>query len=202
MKENNGEKTTPLDLSYFHLLSSVPIHFITHHSQYRQNQTKTKTVQQITWNGLVSFLERLVYDTLCWSTADFLCLFMLSIFLSFHLSIDHLGKRKIQALHAFSKGLSLFATKMYSYSWSINSLGQFDIPLFHPNVYPSGTVCLSILNADKAHFGWKASITIKEILLGIQHLLGNPNWNDPAQADPVYAYRYEPLVSVKRWSNF
>lgn len=37
--------------------------------------------------------------------------------------------------------------------------------LFHPNVYPSGTVCLSILNEDE---DWKPSITIKQILLGIQ----------------------------------
>mmetsp|Transcript_5367 Transcript_5367/g.6777 ORF Transcript_5367/g.6777 Transcript_5367/m.6777 type:complete len:122 (-) Transcript_5367:1555-1920(-) len=42
---------------------------------------------------------------------------------------------------------------------------QFTPPLFHPNVYPSGTVCLSILNADE---DWRPSITLKQILLGIQ----------------------------------
>ncbi|KAG5219487.1 E2 SUMO-conjugating protein [Salix suchowensis] len=36
--------------------------------------------------------------------------------------------------------------------------GKFTPPLFHPNVYPSGT-------------GWKPAITIKQILLGIQDLL-------------------------------
>ena len=36
---------------------------------------------------------------------------------------------------------------------------------FHPNIYPSGTVCLSILNEDE---GWCPSITVKQILLGIQ----------------------------------
>lgn len=36
---------------------------------------------------------------------------------------------------------------------------------FHPNIYPSGTVCLSILNEDE---GWKPCITVKQILLGIQ----------------------------------
>ena len=30
--------------------------------------------------------------------------------------------------------------------------GKFEPPLFHPNVYPSGTICLSILNEEKA---WK-----------------------------------------------
>ena len=45
---------------------------------------------------------------------------------------------------------------------------KFDPPLFHPNVYPSGTVCLSILDEEK---DWRPAITIKQILLGIQHLL-------------------------------
>lgn len=36
---------------------------------------------------------------------------------------------------------------------------------FHPNIYPSGTVCLSILNEDE---GWRPSITVKQIMLGIQ----------------------------------
>ncbi|KAK8802424.1 hypothetical protein WA588_005393 [Blastocystis sp. NMH] len=60
--------------------------------------------------------------------------------------------------------------------------------LFHPNVYPSGTVCLSILNPKKSEFGWRPSISVKEILLGIQHLLESPNWADPAQAEPVMVY--------------
>jgi ubiquitin-conjugating enzyme E2 I len=57
--------------------------------------------------------------------------------------------------------------------------------LFHPNVYPSGNVCLSILAADK---DWKPSITIKEVLLGVQDLLDNPNVDDPAQQEPYTMY--------------
>ena len=49
---------------------------------------------------------------------------------------------------------------------------------FSPNVYPSGTVCLSILNEDQ---DWKPSITLKQILIGIQDLLNDPNPNSPAQ---------------------
>jgi ubiquitin-conjugating enzyme E2 I len=64
---------------------------------------------------------------------------------------------------------------------------QFDPPLFHPNVYPSGTVCLSILNEEK---DWKPSITIKQILLGIQDLLGDPNPLDPAQEEPIRLFRH------------
>jgi|TARA_A100001015_G_scaffold265195_1_gene313362 ubiquitin-conjugating enzyme E2 I len=58
---------------------------------------------------------------------------------------------------------------------------KFTPVIYHPNVYPSGTVCLSILNADK---GWQPTITIKQILLGIQDLLNNPNLDDPAQREP------------------
>jgi ubiquitin-protein ligase len=38
--------------------------------------------------------------------------------------------------------------------------GKFEPPLFHPNVYPSGTICLSILNEEKA---WKPAISIKQV---------------------------------------
>ncbi|KAL8436089.1 hypothetical protein Efla_002079 [Eimeria flavescens] len=62
---------------------------------------------------------------------------------------------------------------------------KFAPVLFHPNVYPSGTVCLSILNEDE---DWKPSITIKQILLGIQDLLDNPNPQSPAQAEPYMFY--------------
>ena len=36
---------------------------------------------------------------------------------------------------------------------------KFTPVIFHPNIYPSGTVCLSILAEDQ---GWKPSITIKQ----------------------------------------
>jgi len=61
----------------------------------------------------------------------------------------------------------------------------FQPPLFHPNVYPSGTVCLSLLDEEK---DWRPSITIKQILLGIQELLTEPNIKDPAQAEAYTAF--------------
>jgi len=63
---------------------------------------------------------------------------------------------------------------------------KFVPPLFHPNVYPSGTICLSILNEDE---GWKPATTIKEILLGIQTLLNEPNPNSPAQAEAFTLFK-------------
>ncbi|KAJ2842889.1 SUMO-conjugating enzyme UBC9, partial [Coemansia erecta] len=72
---------------------------------------------------------------------------------------------------------------------------QFSPPLFHPNLFPSGTVCLSILNADK---DWKPSITIKQILLGVQDLLNDPNNSDPAQAEAYQLYRKDKKSYEKR----
>jgi ubiquitin-conjugating enzyme E2 I len=43
---------------------------------------------------------------------------------------------------------------------NLDSAGKFTPPLFHPNVYPSGTVCLSILDEEKS---WKPAITIKQV---------------------------------------
>ncbi|RKO96312.1 hypothetical protein CXG81DRAFT_13405 [Caulochytrium protostelioides] len=63
---------------------------------------------------------------------------------------------------------------------------KFSPPLYHPNVYPSGTVCLSILNDEQ---DWKPAITIKQILLGIQELLNDPNPDSPAQAEAYTAFR-------------
>ena len=64
---------------------------------------------------------------------------------------------------------------------------KFEPPLFHPNVYPSGTVCLSLLDEEK---DWRPAITIKQILLGIQDLLNEPNIKDPAQAEAYTIYWY------------
>lgn len=74
-------------------------------------------------------------------------------------------------------------------------IGKFVPPLFHPNVYPSGTVCLSILNEEE---GWKPAITIKEILLGIQSLLDEPNPESPAQADAFNLFKKDRQAYEKK----
>lgn len=75
------------------------------------------------------------------------------------------------------------------------STGKFTPPLFHPNVYPSGTVCLSILNEDE---GWRPAITIKQIALGVQDLLDNPNPDSPAQAEAYNLFKKDRAEYEKR----
>jgi len=72
---------------------------------------------------------------------------------------------------------------------------RFDPPLFHPNVFPSGTVCLSILDEEK---DWRPSISIKQILLGIQELLNEPNPADPAQAEAYHIFMQDKAEYTKR----
>ncbi|KFD58885.1 hypothetical protein M514_00048 [Trichuris suis] len=67
----------------------------------------------------------------------------------------------------------------------------FDPPLFHPNVFPSGTVCLSILDVQK---DWRTSLTVKDILLGIQNLIETPNMMDPAQKEPFETLGRDPAA--------
>ncbi|KAL2906319.1 SUMO-conjugating enzyme SCE1 [Bienertia sinuspersici] len=62
---------------------------------------------------------------------------------------------------------------------------KFPAGFFHPNVYPSGTVCLSILNED---CDWRPAITVKQILVGIQDLLDQPNAADPAQTEGYHLF--------------
>ncbi|XP_020899956.2 SUMO-conjugating enzyme UBC9-A [Exaiptasia diaphana] len=56
----------------------------------------------------------------------------------------------------------------------------FTPSILHPNVFPSGTVCLSLIDKNK---DWKPQVTMKQVLQGIQLLLQDPNFLEPAQAE-------------------
>ena len=60
---------------------------------------------------------------------------------------------------------------------------RFPAGFFHPMIYPSGTVCLDILNEEDR---WTSEITLAEILFGVQQLLAHPNWGSPTQAAPYH----------------
>ncbi|BDA42777.1 Sumo-conjugating enzyme ubc9 [Coccomyxa sp. Obi] len=72
---------------------------------------------------------------------------------------------------------------------------KFQPGFFHPNIYPSGTVCLSILNEDE---GWRPSITVKNILTGIQDLLDDPNPKSPAQAEAFMMFTQQKAEYKRR----
>lgn len=63
---------------------------------------------------------------------------------------------------------------------------RFTPPIFHPNIYPAGVVCLSLLDAEK---DWRAQIMIPQILVGLQELLDTPNLNSPANQPANLLYK-------------
>jgi len=58
-----------------------------------------------------------------------------------------------------------------------------------------GTVCLSLLDEEK---DWRPAVTIKQILLGIQDLLNDPNPKDPAQAEAYTCFCQNKLDYERR----
>jgi ubiquitin-conjugating enzyme E2 I len=69
---------------------------------------------------------------------------------------------------------------------------------FHPNIYDSGRVCLSIINEEADGSGWKPSVTIKQMLVGVQELLGEPNNDDAAQRSAMTVLRQDKAEYERR----
>lgn len=62
----------------------------------------------------------------------------------------------------------------------------------HVNIYPNGTVSCSILNEKEL---WSETLSVSELMFGIQQVLGHPNPSAPAQhhAYKIYKYLENPL---------
>mgnify|MGYP004003106981 CR=1 FL=1 len=64
----------------------------------------------------------------------------------------------------------------------------FTTPIFHPNIYGNGIVCISILHNpgedemgyERADERWRPVHTVESIILSIISLLSNPNDESPA----------------------
>lgn len=56
-------------------------------------------------------------------------------------------------------------------------------------------MCLSILNEEEA---WKPAITIKQILIGIQDLLDDPNPESPAQSEAYNLFKKDRVAYEKK----
>lgn len=72
---------------------------------------------------------------------------------------------------------------------------KFPAGFYHPNVYPLGTVCLSILNEEQ---DWRPAITLKQIVLGVQELLNTPNPELPAQELAWKAFQKDKTLYEKK----
>ena len=66
----------------------------------------------------------------------------------------------------------------------------FTSPMFHPNIYSDGKMCISILHEGVDEFGyesiserWSPSQSVNSILISILSILGDPNFESPANVD-------------------
>ncbi|CAK7267315.1 Ubiquitin-conjugating enzyme subunit [Sporothrix epigloea] len=83
---------------------------------------------------------------------------------------------------------------------------RFTPTIFHPNVYPDGRLCLSILHSpgDDALSGeqaverWSPLQGVESVMLSILLLLDNPEINSPANVDASVLYRDHPAKYRQR----
>ena len=60
---------------------------------------------------------------------------------------------------------------------------SFKTPIYHPNVYRNGDICLDILKTN-----WSPVYDVSNILVSIQSLLNDPNSKSPANAEAAKLY--------------
>ncbi|CBY40928.1 unnamed protein product [Oikopleura dioica] len=84
---------------------------------------------------------------------------------------------------------------------------RFTTPMFHPNVYADGAVCISILHSpindpmsgELASERWSPSQSVRSVLLSIVSLLNEPNCMSPANIDASVLYtRYKKCTDKKK----
>ena len=77
---------------------------------------------------------------------------------------------------------------------------QFLTPMFHPNIYRDGKICLDIIQSKE----WSPSQNIRTILISIISLLEDPNPSSPANGEAAKLYNEDRLaynIKVKEYIN-
>jgi len=86
---------------------------------------------------------------------------------------------------------------------------RFTSDMWHPNVYPDGRVCISILHApgddpngyESACERWSPIHTVETIMLSIISMLSSPNSDSPANIDAAKEWRDEKVEYKKKVSR-
>lgn len=86
---------------------------------------------------------------------------------------------------------------------------RFEPPIFHPNVYADGLVCISILHApgddpnmyESSSERWSPVQSIEKILLSVLSMLAEPNVESGANIDACVSDTVSTLLSFQPWKN-
>ena len=84
---------------------------------------------------------------------------------------------------------------------------QFISKMWHPNIFPDGKVCISILHPpgtdalnaqETAEERWRPILGAESILLSVISMLNDPNIESPANLDASNEYRDDRLTYNKK----
>ena len=70
---------------------------------------------------------------------------------------------------------------------------KFVHPMFHPNIYSDGHVCLDIVGSK-----WTPSLSIRDVIAGLKQLLDYPNPASPANIAAANSYQKSMAVYEKK----
>ena len=66
---------------------------------------------------------------------------------------------------------------------------KFVTPVYHPNIDTQGRICMDLLKMPP-NGGWKPTISLENLIVAVQSLLGNPNPDDPLMVEIAEEYRF------------
>ena len=69
---------------------------------------------------------------------------------------------------------------------------RFTSEMFHPNIYPDGTLCMDLIQDN-----WSPIYTVCSILIAIRSLLTDPNCASPANPEAAHLYQ----TDMKQYSR-
>jgi len=82
---------------------------------------------------------------------------------------------------------------------------RFLSEMWHPNIFPDGTVCISILHTpdpmnseEREDETWRPILTVESILISVCSMINDPNFSSPANVDASVELRKKPEAYKKR----